>query len=217
MSDGQSSTIMERLKESTARMHSAAESSPFQGHLAKGQLPVDLYADYLEQLYLIHKTLEAEIARHGQEGAQFARAVKDDQLQEDFLKRDLQAMKRDLEKVKALPATRKILDSIARFSASHPVALVGMHYVLLGSKHGGKFVAKSCQESYQFPDGVGVLYFDPYGNNFMPVWKSFKESVNEFQLSDAESESMCEAAGLIFAGIGEIGAELLAATAAKAN
>ena len=86
-----------------------------------------------------------------------------------------------------------------------------MHYVLLGSKHGGKFVAKACQDSYNLVDGKGALYFDPYGPNFMPIWKTFKESMNDLPLNEGEIDKVCSAAGQMFNSIGEIGNELMPA------
>ena len=215
MTQDSAQSIMERLKESTSSMHSAAESSSFQGELAQGALPLKVYGDYLEQLYLVHKTLEDEIAKHRHEGHKFADVVTPEQFQENFLKHDLVAMGREYDKLTPLVSTNKLMQAMHKYSASHAVALLGMHYVLLGSKHGGKFIAKSCQAAYQFDDACGVMYFDPYGPNFMPVWKAFKDEMNQLTLTDAEADALCEAAGLMFNGIGEIGAELNSRTASK--
>lgn len=195
--------IMERLKESTAKMHDAAESSNFQAYLTQGKLPQSVYADYLEQLYLIHRKLEEGIA-----GSQFPHIVSKEQYQQDFLEKDLKHFGRDASSVKALSSTQKLLDEIAGCQKNAPVALLGMHYVLLGSKHGGKFVAKNCQDAYKCGED-GTIYFDPYGSNFMPIWKSFKESMNALELSESDSAALCKAASQMFESVGEIGAELM--------
>ncbi|MBX9572824.1 MAG: biliverdin-producing heme oxygenase [Candidatus Obscuribacterales bacterium] len=207
-----SNNIMERLKESTAVMHDAAESSQFQAHLAQGKLPISCYADYLEQLFLIHRALEDSFSFHQGKGDRASRIVTEQQRQKDFLNEDLKALGRNAEHAKSVPSTKKILAEIEQFSQSQPSALLGMHYVLLGSKHGGKFIAKTCQDSYKFSDGAGVRYFDPYGSNFMPIWKDFKESMNQLNLSKQEADEICKAAGIMFATIGQIGAELMPAT-----
>lgn len=203
-------SIMEQLKESTAQMHDAAESSQFQAHLAQGKLPISVYADYLEQLFFIHKALEDCFSEQQKKGGKASSVVTTQQLQEQFLRDDLQALRRNIASAKTIPATRKILGQIEQLAANQPSALLGMHYVLLGSKHGGKFIAKSCQDAYQFKDSAGVRYFDPYGSNFMPVWKEFKEAMNRLSLSNEETAEMCNAAGSMFAGIGQIGGELMA-------
>ncbi len=200
-------SLMEKLKESTRSMHNSAESSKFQSWLAHGKLSESVYADYLEQLYLVHSLLEGEIKNSGQESAAI---LTDNQLQEPFLRNDLEHFGRhQLGDSIALESTKKLLESIRKLSESCPVALLGMHYVLLGSKHGGKFIAKSCQDSYKLTDGIGAKYFDPYGQNFMPLWKNFKESMNRLELTEIQEEELCQAAGDMFLAIAEIGDEMM--------
>lgn len=125
------------------------------------------------------------------------------------MKKDLECLGRDAKKINALPATQRLLEKIREQTKSSPYALLGMHYVLLGSKHGGKFIAKICQEKYQFSDGLGVCYFDPYGPNFMPIWKSFREEMNQHQFEPEEIERICAAAATMFRAVTEIGDELM--------
>lgn len=207
--DAAEKTLMEYLKDSTRAMHDSAEGSEFQGHLAHARLPLNSYVDYLEQLYLVHGFLEQEIRKHeGSSVCSFAGVVSDEQLQVPFLKKDLLHFKRDPATIKAVPATVAVIEEMKNLSANCPVALLAMHYVLLGSKHGGKFIAKSCQEKYQLAD-AGVIYFDPYGQTFMPLWKAFKESMNKLSLSADERKESCNAAGKMFQAVGNIGAELM--------
>lgn len=204
----QSKTLMEHLKDNTKTMHDSAESSEFQGHLANGRLPAEAYVSYLEQLYLVHKFLEDEIRKHCESGASFSGVVSDEQLQVPFLKRDIEHFGRDVQKIKPVPATTEVIEEMKKLSHDCPVALLGMHYVLLGSKHGGKFIAKSCQEKYHLQD-AGALYFDPYGQNFMPLWKAFKESMNKLSVNDVELNTTSESAGKMFSAVGNIGAQLM--------
>ncbi len=202
-------TLMERLKESTRSMHDSAESSKFQSLLGRGELPPGPYADYLEQLYLVHSTLEREIRKRGSANS-FGDTVSDEQLQEPFLRKDLESFDRNVENLKTLPSTERLLRLMQNYSEACPPALLGMHYVLLGSKHGGKFIAKNCSEKYNIQLGHGgVVYFDPYGQNFMPIWRAFKESMNNLNLTPAEAEKVCAAAGVMFMAVTEIGNELM--------
>ncbi len=201
-------TLMEHLKDNTRTMHDSAESSEFQGHLANGRLPQEAYASYLEQLYLVHGFLEQEITKHSNSGAFFAGVVSDDQLQVPFLEKDLKHFGRDLSKIKPVPATTAIINEMKELSKDCPVALLGMHYVLLGSKHGGKFIAKSCHDKYHLND-AGAVYFDPYGQTFMPLWKEFKEAMNKLQISEADLQKTSDSAGKMFSAVGNIGAELM--------
>ncbi len=205
-------SLMDRLKESTRSMHDSAEGSQFQGLLAKGMLSESAYADYLAQLYLVHSTLEKEIRRRADSKNGFDKIVSNEQLQEPFLKADLERFGRKVEDIKPLPSTQRLLRLLENYSEACPPALLGMHYVLLGSKHGGKFIAKTCSETYNLQDGKGVMYFDPYGQNFMPIWKAFKEEMNQLELNEKDREKVCAAAGVMFMAVTEIGGELMPVT-----
>ncbi len=198
-------TLMETLKKSTAAMHDSAEGSPFQSLLTKAKLPKEVYADYLAQLYLLHGALEQELRRH----ASTAAVVSPAEFQEEFLKQDLTSLGRRPEDSKPLSSTSKLLADIEVCSKECPEALLGMHYVLLGSKHGGKFIAKNMQSAYGLQDGLGSVYFDPYGPTFMSIWKQFKEQMNQLDVSPAVTEAISTAAGQMFNRITEIGLELM--------
>jgi heme oxygenase len=193
--------LMETLKESTSAQHNSAEGSEFQSLLTAAKLPQDLYADYLAQLLLVHSCLEGEIKKHTSTAA----VVSPLQFQEEFLKQDLAGMGKETGEVKPLTSTAALLDDIALCSQECPEALLGMHYVLLGSKHGGKFIARNVQTNYGRP----TVYFDPYGPAFMSIWREFKERMNTLELSESVVASVCVAASKMFQRITEIGNEMM--------
>lgn len=197
-------SLMDRLKESTRAMHESAETSNFQGRLTNGALSLELYVLYLEQLYLLHAALEKGIDKN----PVASKIVSEEQHQEPFLKEDLEQFGREPQKIYTLSSTNNFLSEIQRLSDSCPLALLGIHYVLLGSKHGGKFIARNCKESYKLRQESGVRYFDPYGQNFMPIWKAFKEEMNTLKLSSQEENEICAAASATFKAVYEIGKEL---------
>lgn len=198
-------SLMEALKESTAPMHNSAEGSQFQSILTNGKLPREVYAEYLGQLFLVHLQLESEMRKH----SSLASVLTDEQYQVEFLKIDLQVLGRDVDSITALTSTQSLLSLIADASNNCPEALLGMHYVLLGSKHGGKFVAKNVQVSYSLQNGAGSTYFDPYGNAFMPIWRQFKDQMNKLELSQSTADTVCNAAADMFRHITLIGEELM--------
>lgn len=198
-------SLMESLKESTAPMHNSAEGSRFQSLLTNGKLPLEVYADYLGQLFLVHSHLEDAMRNH----ASCAKVLTNEQYQVEFLKKDLTVLGRETSSVSALASTRSLLDLIAAAAQNCPEALLGMHYVLLGSKHGGKFVAKNVQVSYALEDGAGNTYFDPYGNSFMPIWRQFKDDMNKLELPPQTADTVCKAAADMFRHITMIGDELM--------
>jgi heme oxygenase len=200
-------TLAENLKASTRTYHDSAEGHDFQRYLAQALLPLDQYRQYLEQLYLVHSTLERNIKEKREQEPRLTSVVLENQMQERFLQQDLAYLKSDQKNITALPATLRLLKTIDLAAGTNAIALLGFHYVLLGSKHGGKFIAKSVREKYQFTSN-GANYFDPYGDQFMTYWRTFINAINEIPVSKSDTIALIEAAQATFIGIGEIGSEL---------
>lgn len=202
-------TLMERLKESTMVKHDSAEGSQFQGDLVYGKLSQPLYIKYIGQLFLIHRSLEAQIRKYHEAGQDWTSVVTARQLQEGFLRKDLTYFSVEPQTIVPLVQTKEFLGIMESFAGRCPESLLGFHYVLLGSKHGGKFVAKNVRSSYKLPDDAGALYFDPYGLGFAELWKDFKESMNALSLTDDQITEMCGAAGAMFVGISNVSDALM--------
>lgn len=193
-------TLHQYLKESTRANHNAAEAHPFQGTLANGKLAREAYVDYLQQLRELHDGFESRLAEAARKNEIVASVVKPEYYQLEFIENDLKALD-------AVPAPA--LDCVAKFNGSglferDPVSLIGVLYVLLGSKHGGKFIAHNVKDAYSL-DGAGWTYFKPYGENFMELWKGFTESLNALVVNDQQRKNMLEAASMTFDVFGEMG------------
>jgi heme oxygenase len=200
-------TLSEQLKISTKSLHDAAEGQNFQRLLANGLLSVDMYAMYLAQLFLVHKTLEEAIANYASTDARLAQVVSSDQIQEQFLKEDLDFLGTSPQTIQPLPATARLLETIGSSAKNNPVSLLGFHYVLLGSKHGGKLIARNLKERYRF-DGSGTKYFNPYGESFMPCWQAFIKNLNGIPLAGSDGEEIVAAAQAMFRAVSQIGQQL---------
>ena len=200
--------IMQQLKESTRESHNNAESQEFQRLLASGDLPRNLYVKYLEQLWIVHNHLERHLKEIVAKNPALNGVITDDQLQVPFLQQDLEFFGSDPQHVTPTPATQWILGCLDK-SATEGPALIGSHYVLLGSKHGGKFIAHSLQQKYHLNEGKGAIYFDPYGTNFQQIWKGFSGTVNEVPLTAEQEESMVKAAREMFEGVGKLSEEMV--------
>ncbi len=205
----QTLTLMERLKEDTRKAHDSAEGNKLQAELGSGAIPTDTYKAYMSQLYLVHKALENGI-KSSIPSTAYRDALTDDHYQEPFLFNDLKALGVDCGSIKPLKGTAKLLEKINEYATSCPPALLGYHYVLLGSKHGGKFLAKRLQDQFKFEDGVGCKYWDPYGQSFMPLWLEFKKKMNEGAGDESEQHQIIEAASDMFTGIQAICDEIIA-------
>jgi heme oxygenase len=195
---------MENLKATTRADHDSAEGHDFQRLLFSGQLPYETFCDYVGQLFVLHKALEDEL-KAGLSDERIRKVLGEWQYQEGFLDKDLTALGRKSADCKPLPATAKIIDAIRETSKKHPIALLGYHYVLLGSKHGARMICPNLKKSYNLEGSGGTLYFDPYEGQFMKLWGEFKDSMNKNELSEAETAEILDAAKLMFRAMGEIG------------
>ncbi|MCC7529491.1 MAG: biliverdin-producing heme oxygenase [Candidatus Melainabacteria bacterium] len=197
-------TLMENLKSATRADHDSAEGHDFQRLLFSGQLPYETFCDYVGQLFVLHKALEDEL-KVAEKDERVKKVLGDWQFQEGFLTSDLTALGRKSADCKPLAATQKIIDAIKATGEKHPIALLGYHYVLLGSKHGARMICPNLKKAYNLDGPGGTLYFDPYEGKFMQLWGEFKESMNQNQLNEAETAEILDAAKLMFIAMGEIG------------
>lgn len=197
-------TLMENLKSATRADHDSAEGHDFQRLLFSGQLPYETFCDYVGQLFVLHKALEDEL-RLACADDRVKKVLGDWQFQEGFLDKDLSALGRKSADCKPLPATAKIIEAIKSTGKMHPIALLGYHYVLLGSKHGARMICPNLKKSYNLEEQDGTLYFDPYEGKFMQLWGEFKEAMSANHLSEAETAAILDAAKQMFRSMGEIG------------
>jgi heme oxygenase len=101
-----------------------------------------------------------------------------------------------------------MLKRIDELAKTEPVALLGYHYVLLGSKHGGKFIASATKKSYGI-ENDGCVYFDPYGQGFQQHWHHFTGGINELNLNETQVQELLGAAAEMFTFVETLGGEVL--------
>ncbi len=191
------------LKEGTRTTHTEAESNDFQRQLASAELSLGTYKQYLGQLYLVHSLLEQELADNNK----LSEITKPSQFQAPYLKRDLESLNVNVHEIQPFKSTSDIMFRIQQNSRSQPQALVGYHYVLLGSKHGGKYIAVSLRKKFNF-DEAGCLYFDPYGTTFQSHWAEFKEGMDRLTDSQVVADAVLAAAREMFLYFAALGSEL---------
>jgi heme oxygenase len=167
-------TMHQLLKDSTRKRHEQAEAHPFQGSLAQGRLPIAAYRRYVVQLAHLHQKFESDLHQVATRSP-FDSVVVDEHYQLPFLLNDLKALGVSLDSEAALPCVHEFAGH--QDLKAKPEALLGALYVLLGSKHGGKFIAHKVKESYQLGE-AGYTYFNPYGENFRLLWQNFTAALN---------------------------------------
>lgn len=205
---------MPRLRESTAELHESVEKHPFQVSLMAGTLSRQAFAEFLGQMWMVHRFLEAQLRVHRGTVPAMEAVVHDYQFKEKHLVADLSFFGFELESVQATPATVRLFETIKNLSEQAPFALLGMHYVLEGSTNGGKFVAKRVSAAFGLVGPDGLRYLDPYGDQQRGHWQTFKQSMDAQDFNPEQQEMLVAAAKTMFSSIGAICEDLWRARAA---
>ena len=207
----QGATTMDLLREGTADLHRKAETQPFQISLVRGTVTREQYADWLSQMHWIHERLERHLLALRQRDARCASLVRDDLLMAPRLTADLRALGVEPGAGPALPSTARFLGWLDATAASDPLALLGVHYVLEGSKNGNSFIARSLAKAWagQAQARGTMNYLDPHGDAQRPLWQEFKSAMNALELGTSEQARLLDAARATFAAVADLASELV--------
>ncbi|MBD3163027.1 MAG: hypothetical protein GF346_11460 [Candidatus Eisenbacteria bacterium] len=200
--------IMNRLREETRALHDRTENGGFQTLLMAGKLPREAYVDSLGQLLQVHRILEEHLGRLAKKHPAFREVVRVDCFQEPQLLADLRHFGRTPASIGPSPATRRFVTWIETLARETPIALLGVFYVLEGSKNGGRFIARAVTKAYALEGRAGVAYLDPHGEEQKPLWQDFKRRMEALDLGASDQEEIVRAACETFAAIGRIYEEL---------
>ncbi|GAB4514654.1 MAG: hypothetical protein Tsb0013_19070 [Phycisphaerales bacterium] len=201
-------TVMDLLRDSTADLHKAAETHPMQKSLVQGVLPVERYADYLEQLWIVHRALDKALAAAVERDERLTGLDMAASMHVRHLELDLGALGRDLGSVEPTRSAWDLAQTIERDGATTPVLLAGHFYVLEGSMNGNAFIARAVGRVYELKPNAGLAYLHSYGETQRPKWASFKERMNALEFDPAEREGLVERAQGVFRAIKGIADEL---------
>ncbi len=194
-------SIMALLKESTADLHTKAESHPYQQRLIHGAISRDEYLQYLTQMFFVHQALENALRAVVERGHAIAMVVRDFQYQEPYLVEDLRYFGVDMGAIKPLAVVSQFRAAIDRDVLDNPLRLLGYHYVLEGSNNGSKFISKAVKKCLALNDGRGLRYLDPYGDQQREYWMQFKQDMDSIDFNPGDGELLVSAARDMFAWI----------------
>lgn len=200
--------VMELLRDSTADLHKAAESHAMQRDLVKGALPVARYADYLEQLLIVHRALERALVSTASGDDRLAGLEEAASMHVRHLETDLAEMGRDPGAIEPTNAAQDHAHAIERDATTDPILLAGHFYVLEGSMNGNQFIARAVKNVYGLTPDAGLAYLCSYGEAQRPTWTSFKERMNATAFTADERAGLVERAGTVFHTIRAIADEL---------
>ena len=204
--------IMSRLRDETMELHRETEQGPFQRSLMAGKLPLERYAELLHELLHLHVAVETDLRVLTEDEEAVRLVLRPYQFQEAQLRKDLHFFDRTPDSATSLSSTARLVAEIKARVTRGPIAILGVHYVLEGSKNGGRFIALAMQRAYGLQSG-GLAYLDPYGDQQQARWTEFKASMESAGMSEAQQDQVVAAARLTFRGIIEIHRELFAMVA----
>lgn len=199
MSVGQVS-LMERLRDETRAHHQRSEQHALERAMLAGTISRDTYVALLGQRFWVHRELEAQLRTAAEEHPAWTPFVEDRLFQEPRLRADLAFFGRVAEEGEPMPGTACLVREI-QCVASRPVHLLGYHYVLEGSKNGGRYIARSIAKAFNLAPGPGLSYLDPHGDAQHEVWALFKAAMDGLRLREHEAEAVVASARLAFDGI----------------
>jgi len=199
MSD--TNNIMDRLKEETWPLHQQAERAKLEQEMVQGKLPREVYRDHLAQRYIIHRELEARLREAREQDPRLKAIVQDWQFHEEDAAVDLRYYGGDPATAKAVPATEKLLASIA---AADPISLLGQQYVYEGANNGARFIARALRGAWRLEGKEGTQYLDPYGDKQRERWAEFKSLMSSQDFSEEDMTKIVEAAKATFLQIIEV-------------
>ena len=125
------------LRESTAAAHKDAESRPLNRALARGTIPREAWIANLEQLFLLHRGLDAPVARS------LGRHPEWQAIADRARVADLEADLAAFGSTGAPTPVAAIASGVAEIEAASDDEIAGMLYVTEGSTNGGRFLVKS--------------------------------------------------------------------------
>jgi heme oxygenase len=154
------------LKLNSRKDHDSIESKVDLVKLATNQ---NHYNSLLKAMFGFYISIETALLVHHEEFKNLGIDLKE-RLKKDLLTEDLKHFNidtEDLPRCEEIPSMRNIHEAM------------GVLYVLEGSTMGGQIIYKQLLKSNIISEGSsGGNFFKPYGLNTMPMWLSFKKSLD---------------------------------------
>ena len=176
------SPFLARLKEATRPDHEATEQSVNMGARTK---TLDGYRQVLCQFLGFYEPAEARLAP----------ILGDQPVLEFQARRKTHLIKNDL---RALGMADTAIEALPRYRQLPRVQAIpeafGSMYVLEGATLGGQYIAKHLQNELKLAPGRGCDFFNSYGENVGPMWKAFREILDQAATNEENQETIITSA-----------------------
>lgn len=185
-------TLTARMRSKIAVEHEAIEQTPFSMALMRGTLTREEYVQNLSQMAIIHTELESLAMNSAALEPYFSVSM----CRADVAIRDVQVLGFNMDTFPRMEVTERTLGNLQRAAKECPRALIGVIYVLEGSRMGSLVLAKPLAASLKVSGGPqsGIDYHIEGAPQAMRQLKSWKERVDHTDFSTTESLAIENAA-----------------------
>ena len=182
-----SSKFLNDIKSETANSHKKLESLPVSASILSPHMKMDDYVHYLSLMYDVHKNTEEVIFP-------LLSGIIDDlemRTKKHLIENDLHYL------------NHKRLFSNEVFKIQEPTLpfALGILYVIEGSSLGGRFILKNITTIPGLDNDNGISYFNGYGDKTGSYWKSFLNSLSEYEQNYNCGDTIIEGAVYAFESI----------------
>ncbi len=205
-------SLADRLKASTKELHHAAEHHPLQQSIVRGTITRADYAAFARAMRQVHAAMESVLG---------TLAASDVRIGAIFHTRHhrLAAFDRDIALLDAGAGSTLALEVrptewLGQGTHNHPLAWLGVLYVVEGSSNGGQAIARVLRRAWSLDDDT-LASLDPHGAATRELWGGFRTTLDAQSFSSEEQDAILRGAAATFAGITQLMDSLVAAPAAK--
>ncbi|KFF02988.1 biliverdin-producing heme oxygenase [Flavobacterium reichenbachii] len=179
-----SSNFLNDLKTHTAESHKKLEGLPVSASILSPDMNIENYCNYISLMHDVHNSAEEVVF------PLLSNIVDDlkDRKKKHLIEEDLLF----------LDCNKTVSTSV--FNApemSVPFAL-GILYVIEGSSLGGRFILKNVALNPKLSGNQGVSYFSGYGDRTGSYWKSFLNTLSEYEQTNNCGDAIIEGAVYAF-------------------
>jgi len=182
-------SITQQIRTAIAPLHNQIEKTAYSHAIMSGGLSVDDYVVSIAQLLRIHEAVETHAANEPVAGF-FDPAM----ARTEALQRDLGFWGADLGELTTLPETDRTVAWIHSLHRTEPIGLLGLVYVLEGSRMGSLVIAKPLAAALgTLPvEGKGLDYHTEGARETPMRLKSWKAKIDQNPFSQLEIESIIQ-------------------------
>ncbi len=172
--------ILAKLKEATRTQHENLENTV---DVMNQMFSLEDYKTLLTKFYRFYAAIEPRVAANDLEKAGFDFAVR---RKTPLLEKDLKALGIFEDAQNGLWTDLPALDSTAK--------AFGSLYVMEGATLGGQVIMRHLKQHLDITPENGGAFFNSYGAEVGPMWKSFCATATEFAEANQDDETIVNAA-----------------------